>query len=125
MIRRDEVLEVIEKYSLDDLRIGVLGSHSALEICRGAKDEGFKTIVVCQRGREKTYAKYYRNRRRFGQELGVVDEVIVLEKFKDMLDEKVQEELRSKNTLFVPHRSLCVYVGYQALENEFKVPILG
>ena len=125
MIRRNEVLEVVGKYSLDDLRIGVLGSHSALEICRGAKDEGFKTIVVCQRGREKTYAKYYRSRRRFGRELGVVDEIIVLNKFKDMLDEKVQEELRSKNTLFVPHRSLCVYVGYQALENEFKVPILG
>jgi len=125
MIRRDEVLEVVERYSLDDLMIGVLGSHSALEICRGARDEGFKTIVVCQRGREKTYAKYYRSRRRFGRELGVVDEIILLNKFKDMLDEKVQEELRSKNTLFVPHRSLCVYVGYQALENEFKVPILG
>lgn len=125
MIRGDEVLEVIERYSMDDLRIGVLGSHSALEICRGAKDEGFKTIVVCQRGREKTYAKYYRSRRRFGRELGVVDEVIMLERFKDMLDERVQEKLRSKNTLFVPHRSLCVYVGYQALENEFKVPILG
>ena len=125
MIRRDEILEAVERYSMDDLRIGVLGSHSALEICRGAKDEGFKTIVVCQRGREKTYAKYYRSRRRFGRELGVVDEVIVLDKFKDMLDERIQGELRSKNALFVPHRSLCVYVGYQALENEFKVPILG
>ena len=39
--------------------IAVLGSHSALDICRGAKDLGFKTLVICQKGREKTYQKYY------------------------------------------------------------------
>lgn len=125
MICKEEVLGILERYSLDDLRIGILGSHSALEICRGAKDEGFKTLVVCQKGREKTYAKYYRSRKRFGRELGIVDEVIVLERFKDMLKEAIQEELRSKNVIMVPHRSLCVYVGYQALENELKIPLLG
>jgi len=39
--------------------IAVLGSHSALDVCRGAKDLGFKTLVVVQKGRDKTYAKYY------------------------------------------------------------------
>ena len=33
--------------------IAVLGSHSALDVCRGAKDEGFKTLVIVQKGRDK------------------------------------------------------------------------
>lgn len=125
MVGRDEIASIIEKYSPDDLSIGVLGSHSALEICRGARDEGFRTIVVCQRGREKTYAKYYRRRVILGREVGIVDDVIVLEKFREILREEVQEELRSRNTIFIPHRSLCVYVGYRGLEEEFRVPMFG
>ena len=125
MISRDEIASIIEGYHKDDLRIGVLGSHSALEICRGARDEGFKTIVVCERGREKTYARYYRVRHIFGREVGVVDEVIILDKFREILRDDVQGELRSRNTIFIPHRSLCVYVGYRALEEDFRVPMFG
>jgi len=125
MISRDEIASIIEGYHRDDLRIGVLGSHSALEICRGARDEGFKTIVVCERGREKTYARYYRVRHVFGREVGVVDEVIILDKFREILRDDVQGELRSRNTIFIPHRSLCVYVGYRALEEDFRVPMFG
>ncbi len=125
MSGKDEIASIIKGYSKDDLRIGVLGSHSALEICRGAKDEGFKTIVVCERGREKTYTKYYRARMMFGREVGVVNEVIVLDKFREILRDEVQEELKSRNTIFIPHRSLCVYVGYRALEKEFRVPMFG
>jgi len=125
MISRDEIASIIEGYHRDDLRIGVLGSHSALEICRGARDEGFKTIVVCERGREKTYARYYRVRHIFGREVGVVDEVIILDKFREILRDDVQGELRSRNTIFISHRSLCVYVGYRALEEDFRVPMFG
>jgi 5-formaminoimidazole-4-carboxamide-1-(beta)-D-ribofuranosyl 5'-monophosphate synthetase len=125
MISRDEIASIIEGYHRDDLRIGVLGSHSALEICRGARDEGFKTIVVCERGREKTYARYYRVRHIFSREVGVVDEVIILDKFREILRDDVQGELRSRNTIFIPHRSLCVYVGYRALEEDFRVPMFG
>ena len=125
MISRDEIASIIEGYHKDYLRIGVLGSHSALEICRGARDEGFKTIVVCERGREKTYARYYRVRHVFGREVGVVDEVIILDKFREILRDDVQGELRSRNTIFIPHRSLCVYVGYRALEEDFRVPMFG
>ena len=125
MITREEILEILQKYSKDSIRIGVLGSHSALEICRGAKDEGFRTVVVCQKGREKTYEKYFRSRKKFGRDVGIVDEVIVLDKFKQIVDDDVQDKLREMNVLFVPHRSLCVYVGYDALESEFKIPMLG
>lgn len=97
--------------------IAVLGSHSALDVCRGAKDEGFKTLVVCQKGREKTYQKYYRN---------IVDECLVLDKFADILADKVQKQLLSKNCIFIPHRSFEVYVNdYKAIEKKFKVPMFG
>ena len=50
MIKRAEIKKIVNDYS--DLKIGVLGSHSALEVMDGAKDEGLETIVVCQKGRE-------------------------------------------------------------------------
>lgn len=105
--------KIVSTYS--NVRIGVLGSHSALEIMDGAKDEQFNTVVLCQRGRETPY-------QRFGR---IADEVVVLDKFKDMATAKIQKQLRDTNTIVVPHRSLTVYLGYTALEDKFKVPIFG
>ena len=47
MIKRPEIQNIVNGYN--DFRIGVLGSHSALEIMDGAKDEGLDTIVFCQK----------------------------------------------------------------------------
>ena len=102
--------------------IVVLGSHSALDVCRGAKDLGFKTLVICKKGREKTYQKYYASN---GQ-LGCVDEVIVLDDFKEILSDKIQKELFKRNCIFIPHRSFEVYINdYNAIEKKFKVPMFG
>ncbi|MEM3589365.1 MAG: DUF1246 domain-containing protein, partial [Nitrososphaerota archaeon] len=83
MISRGDMIRALDEYSPDELCIAVLGSHSALEICRGAKDEGFRTLVICQKGREKTYVRYYISRMRFGRYVGCVDEVVLLERFRD------------------------------------------
>lgn len=102
--------------------VAVLGSHSALDVCRGAKDLGFKTLVIVQKGRDKTYAKYYKSQ----DGLGCVDEVIVLDEFKDILSDKVQKELLKRNCIFIPHRSFEVYINdYDDIENKFKVPMFG
>lgn len=102
--------------------IAVLGSHSALDVCRGAKDEGFKTLVVVQKGRETPYAKYYKSQ----NGLGCVDEIIELDKFSDILKEDIQQELIKRNAIFIPHRSFEVYINdYNAIEKKFKVPIFG
>ena len=58
MIKRSDIQKIINQYT--DLRIGVLGSHSALEIMDGAKDENFETIVFCQKGRETPYKRFSR-----------------------------------------------------------------
>ena len=113
MIKKDEIKKIINNYS--DLRIGVLGSHSALEIMDGAKDEDFNTVVMCQKGRETPYQRFNR----------IADEIIILNKFKDMTSQKMQKMLRDTNTIIIPHRSLTAYIGYKLLENNFKVPIFG
>jgi len=120
MIARKDIQEVVEGYE-DELTIGALGSHSALDICRGAKREDFRTVVVCQKGRDKTYDKYYRTRE--GQ--GVVDETIILDKFNEITRASVLKELRDMNTIFLPHRSFEVYVGHEKIENDFMVPLFG
>ena len=95
--------------------IGTIGSHSALDICDGAKEEGLETVVVCQRGREKTYLRYSR----------IISKTIILEKFSDMANSDIQEELRSLNVIFVANRSFSTYVGYDNIENRFLIPIFG
>jgi len=30
--------------------IATLGSHCALQVLKGAKDEGFKTVLICEKG---------------------------------------------------------------------------
>ncbi len=110
----EKAKKIAESY--DSVSIGIFGSHSAKEIGMAAKSFGFKTVIVVQKGRDKLYTKYNRH---------LYDEVIVLERFKDMLNEEVQEKLIEENVIFIPNRSFAVYVGYDGIENEFKVPIYG
>jgi len=105
--------------------IATLGSHSALDICEGAKREGIRTLVVCQKGRERTYQKYYSVRKRFGKSMGCIDEIMLLNKFSEVATPNVVKQLQKKNVIFIPHRSFSVYVGYDAIEKNFEVPIFG
>lgn len=113
--------ELLKGYDLNNIRIASLGGHSALDVCRGAKDEGFETVVVAQKGREKTYEKYYKTR---GNK-GCVDHVIVVDSFKDVSKPEVQARLRELNVVFVHSRYFWVYCDYNEIENNFKVPIIG
>ena len=121
MISQEEIKAVLDEYNLNEVTIGVLGSHSALDICRGAKDLGFRTLVVCQKGREQTYARYYRTE----DALGIVDRTIILDNFTDITQERVQKEMREQNVIFIPHRSFEVYVGFDQIEDEFLLPLFG
>lgn len=120
---------MLKSYDLDKLTIGVLGGHSALDVCAGAKKFGFKTLAVCQKGREKTYAKYFKTRDavdRAGVTLGCVDDVMKVDKFSDIVDPKIQEELRKRNTIFIHNRYFWVYFpDFSKIEKDFHVPIFG
>jgi 5-formaminoimidazole-4-carboxamide-1-(beta)-D-ribofuranosyl 5'-monophosphate synthetase len=126
MITQEEIKEVLAGYDPKNITIGVLGGHSALDVCHGATKLGFDTVVVCQKGREQTYEKYYRRRDDgMGGEKGCVGNIILVDKFENVVDESVQEELRGLNTVFLHNRYFWVYCDFEKVENDFKVPILG
>jgi len=127
LIDRSKVREVLEGYDLDNLRIGMIASHSALDTADGAVEENFRTLAVCQEGREKPYVKYFRaSRDREGRVVtGMIDDVLMLKRFPDVLEQENQEFLRSKNTLFVPNRSFTSYCGIDAVEDQFMLPLVG
>jgi len=115
-------VKVAKSPSVKDYTIVVVGSHSALDVCRGAKDEGFKTLVIVESGRDQTYAKYFKTQ----GEIGCVDEVLYVDRFHDILSTEIQKQLIAKNTIFIPHRSFEVYINdYGAIEKDFKVPVFG
>ena len=92
-------------------KIATIGSHSALQILKGAHDEGFKTIAICIKGRERPY-KHFR----------VADEIISIKSYNELV--KIQNELIKKNSIFIPHASLIAYLGIDAVE-KFKVLYYG
>lgn len=140
-----DIKQILNDYDRENITIAVLGSHSALDVCRGAKDLGFKTLVITQKGRGLPYSKYYKTQShserseesvkskmdpstslRMTNELGCVDEIIELVNFKDILKPEVQAELVKRNSIFIPHRSFEVYINdYDAIENSFSVPMFG
>lgn len=112
----------LKDFDLSNTTVGVLGSHSALDVCRGAKAEGLHTLVITQKGRNKVYDTYYKT----DGDLGCVDETILLEKFTDILEARTLEKLIEHNVIFVPHRSFEVYINdYNAIEKKFTIPMFG
>ncbi len=113
VIPRAKIRRIVESY--EDPRIGVLGSHSALEIMDGAKDEGIGTVVYCERRRATPYRRFSR----------IADEIVTLNKFSEMGSASAQKRMRDTSTLIVPHRSFAVYLGYDRIERAFNVPLFG
>ena len=122
MINSQDITDILSGYDLDNLTIASLGGHSALDVCRGAKAEGFKTVVVAQKGREKTYTQYYKTR---ADGRGCVDEVIIVDNFADVVKPEIQDQLRAMNAVFVQSRYFWVYCDFTEIENNFRVPIVG
>jgi len=92
-------------------KIATIGSHSALQILKGAKDEGFSTIAICLKGREKPYKLF-----------NVADEIIIIKSYPEL--DNIQDMLLKKNVIFIPHASLIEYFGLDKVE-KFKVPYYG
>ena len=115
MISLQQIAAIASKYDLKNITVGTIGSHSALEIMDGAKDENLKTVCVCQRGRELPYRRFKR----------LADEIILLDKFSDILYPENQEKLRQTNTIMVAHRAFTAYLGYDNIENVLRVPVFG
>ena len=115
MIGQQQIASIVDRYDLKKVTIATIGSHSALEVMDGAKDEGVKTVCICQKGRDLPYRRFKR----------LADEIIMVEKFSDILNRENQEKLRGLSAVMVAHRAFTAYLGYDNIENNFKVPVFG
>lgn len=115
MIGLQQIVSIVDRYDLKNITVGTIGSHSALEIMDGAKDENMKTICICQKGRDLPYRRFKR----------LADEIILLDKFSDIMNRENQEKLRELSTIMIAHRAFTAYLGYDNIENNLKVPIFG
>ncbi|MBR9690156.1 DUF1297 domain-containing protein [Candidatus Woesearchaeota archaeon] len=114
--------KIIKGYDKKNITIGVLGGHSALDVSLGAKKHGFRTLCIVRKDRQKTYAKYYKSK--YGK--GVIDEVIIVDKYSDVLKPQIQKKLRALNTIFIHNRYFWVYFDdFKKVEEKFEVPIYG
>ncbi len=93
--------------------IATLGSHCALQVLKGAKDEGLKTILVCEKKREKLYRRF-----------PFIDELIMVDSFKEILDQKCQSVLEQNNAVLIPHGTLIAQMNSEEIES-IKTPIFG
>ena len=127
MITRDDIAGIVENYDRMKLRVGMTASHSALDICDGAIEEGFPAVAYCKEGREKTYAKYFRSERSASGRVrrGMVDKAIVMPSFDGVLDPTMQQRMRDRNVVYIPNRSFTSYCSIDAIENDFHVPMFG
>ncbi|MDP6333630.1 MAG: formate--phosphoribosylaminoimidazolecarboxamide ligase family protein [Candidatus Poseidoniaceae archaeon] len=127
MISKDKIAEIVEEYDRLKLRIGMTASHSALDICDGAIEEGFPTVAYCKEGRHKTYANYFKTQRSSSGRVtrGMVDKAIVLNSFNDVMNADLQEEMRKRNVVYIPNRSFTSYSTIDDVENNFNVPLFG
>ncbi len=105
--------EIIEEYDLENISIATLGSHSALQILKGAKELGFRTVVICKKGREEVYRRFR-----------VADKIIVLDEFIDVMKPEILKKLKEENAIMIPHGSLIAYVGVENIK-KLELPIFG
>lgn len=127
MIDRKQIVEIAENYYTDEIQIGTVASHSALDVFDGAVEEGFKTFAVCQAGRDKTYTDYFRAQRDVEGNVvrGIVDGSVTYDRFNEVLLPENQKMLVDNNVLFIPNRSFTSYCGIDEIENDFAVPLVG
>lgn len=92
--------------------IVTLGSHSALQILKGAKDEGFQTAVVCTPDKIALYSSYK----------NFIDEIIKIKTWKDF--PKLEKTLIKKNAIIIPHGSFVAYLGMDQ-NKKMKVAYFG
>lgn len=91
--------------------IATLGSHSALQILKGAKDEGFRTLLITTPNRTEFYKTF-----------PFIDEFIEISNFADF--PKIESQLTQKNVILIPHGSFVAYLGFEKNKN-MKVMYYG
>jgi len=93
--------------------IATLGSHCALQVLKGAKDEGLKTILVCEKKRERLYRRF-----------PFIDELILVDTFKEILEDRCQTILNENQAVLIPHGTLIAQMSSEEIES-IRTPVFG
>jgi len=108
MLQRDKIEDILSDYK--GFKIATICSHSSLQIFKGAREEGIKTIGIVQRDKRKLYESF---------PLGCPDEFIEVDSYRDIPAKKLVE----KEAIIIPHGSFVEYVGEEF--DDLEVPIYG
>ncbi|MXX20857.1 MAG: formate--phosphoribosylaminoimidazolecarboxamide ligase [Cenarchaeum sp. SB0665_bin_23] len=91
--------------------VSTLGSHCAMQLLKGAKDEGLNTLLVCEKRRMSLYRRF-----------SFIDKIVPVDSFADILNEPCASEIQ--NTILIPHGTLISQLGSEDIEG-IKVPMFG
>lgn len=91
--------------------IATLGSHSALQILHGAKQQHFQTLLITTPNRESFYKRF-----------SFIDEVKTIPAFSDF--PQIENELNDKKVILIPHGSFVAYLGVEKNKN-MSLPYFG
>lgn len=96
-----------------NITIATLGSHCALQVLKGAKDEGFRTLLVCEKRRVGLYERF-----------GFIDDMIIVDRFSEVAGDRCRAALKKKNAIIIPHGTLISQMPSDEIE-KIETPIFG
>ena len=113
-VTTSNVSEWLADYDKSKITIGVVASHSSLQILHGARQEGFQTLgIVVGEERKRYYAAFP------GAD---PDEWLVLDNYAQLLEKA--DWMRKRNVIVIPHGSLVEYLGSEKFK-ILEVPTFG
>ena len=93
--------------------VATLGSHCALQLLKGAKDEGFKTLLICEKKRHSLYKRFK-----------FIDELILVDSFLEVIEQRCESILEKNNSVLIPHGTLIAQMKSEQIES-INTPIFG
>ncbi|MFH2106283.1 MAG: formate--phosphoribosylaminoimidazolecarboxamide ligase [Candidatus Micrarchaeota archaeon] len=108
MVQKKIIDEIIDSYP--EISIATICSHSSLQIFKGAREEGIKTIGIVKKENKKLYESF---------PFGKPDEFIIVDDYKNI----PVSELVAKNAIVIPHGSFVEYVGEKF--DSMELPVYG
>jgi 5-formaminoimidazole-4-carboxamide-1-(beta)-D-ribofuranosyl 5'-monophosphate synthetase len=92
-------------------KIATLCSHSALQILKGAHDEGFGTILICTPDKLALYKRFK-----------FIDKIVEIKTHAEFPN--IEKDLVKQNAIIIPHGSFVAYLGLEE-NKKMKVPYFG
>ncbi len=91
--------------------IATLGSHTALQILKGAKDECFKTLLIATPDKAVFYKRF-----------PFIDKIFIVPSFAKFPE--LEKKIKNENIILIPHGSFVAYLGILG-NKKITIPYFG